>query len=43
MIGTTTTLNNTGKKGINGSRANVKGSIKGGSFITPKIKHQGHH
>lgn len=27
----------------NGIRSNVSNSIKGGSFITPKIKYNGHH
>ncbi len=30
-------------KGENGGRSNVCGSGKGGTFTTPKIKHNGHH
>lgn len=30
-------------KGKNGIRANVLGSLKGGTFITPKVKYNGHH
>lgn len=30
-------------KGKNGIRSNVLGSLKGGTFTTPKVKHNGHH
>jgi len=41
MLNTNTNTNK--NKGKNNTRSGVCGSLKGGSFITPKIKYTGHH
>ena len=44
MIGSNKIQNATlNSKANNGTRSNVKGSLKGGSFITPKVKYHGKH
>lgn len=35
--------NSSSQKGKNNTRSNVIGSGKGGAFVIPKSKHNGHH
>jgi len=43
MLNTSVFNKNTPVKGKNNTRSGVCSSLKGGSFITPKIKYTGHH